>query len=121
MFDTFKFGIRDAFEDWDTIEITKHGDAYEVEIDAAFYMAFDNPRRASTLIVELFDNKLTEIGVKDWQPDYAENGILDGVEWTLRINNQEYCGVNAFPEGFDDLTHLLYDLFDFPEIPAYES
>lgn len=123
MFKTFKFRIGGFFDGYDEIQIVEAEDEerkYTLNIDSQFEIMFDMPKKVSKLIVELFDQKLDEIGVRNWDHNYIDEAVLDGIQWDLEIDDMKWSGSNAFPQGFDDMVSLLTDLFGFPEQSLYE-
>lgn len=124
MFASFKFKIGGFFSSWDEIQILldKYDeDEYELNIESFFEIKFDMPKRVSPLMVQLFDEKLDEIGVRDWNKQYVDPDVLDGIQWELELDDLKCSGSNAVPRGFDDMVWLLTDLFEFPEQSTYEE
>lgn len=124
MFSSFKFKIAGFFDGCDEIQILQDKydeEEYELNIESFFEIKFDMPKRVSPLIVQLFDEKLDEIGVREWDKKYYDPDVLDGMEWELELDNFKCSGINAVPRGFDELLWLLIDLFEFPEQSTYED
>lgn len=124
MFASFKFKIGGFFSGWDEIQILQDKydeDEYELNIESFFEIKFDMPKRVSPLMVQHFDEKLDEIGVRDWNKQYVDPDVLDGIQWELELDDLKCSGSNAVPRGFDDMVWLLTDLFEFPEQSTYEE
>lgn len=123
MFKTFKFNVGGYLAGYDEIQLVATEDEdqkYVLNIKSLYEDMPDMPKKVSKLIVELFDQKLDEIGVRNWGHDYIDEAVLDGIQWDLEIDDMKWSGSNAFPEGFDDMVSLLTDLFGFPEQSLYE-
>lgn len=58
---------------------------------------------------------LREFHLGEWEPEYFNPHVLDGMQWELRIeysNGKEpldYCGINAFPFNFDEFAEFMKD------------
>ncbi len=123
MFKTFKFRIGGFFDGYDEIQIVESEDEdqkYVLNIKSLYEDMPNMPKKVSKLLVELFDQKLDEIGVRNWDHNYINEAVLDGIQWDLEIDDMKWSGSNAFPKGFDDMISLLTDLFGFPEQSLYE-
>ena len=49
---------------------------------------------------------------KDWEEQYNDLDILDGIQWSLDIEYanrkiKSYCGSNMFPDNFDDFLKVI--------------
>lgn len=123
MFKTFKFNVGGYLAGYDEIQLVATEDEdqkYVLNIKSLYEDMPDMPKKVSKLLVELFDQKLGEIGVRNWDHNYINEAVLDGIQWDLEIDDMKWSGSNAFPEGFDDMVSLLTDLFGFPEQSLYE-
>lgn len=123
MFKTFKFNVGGYLAGYDEIQLVATEDEdqkYVLNIKSLYEDMPDMPKKVSKLIVELFDQKLDEIGVRNWDHNYINEAVLDGIQWDLEIDDMKWSGSNAFPKGFDDMISLLTDLFGFPEQSLYE-
>ena len=75
------------------------------------------------IVDELIDI-LLEIDVFTWKKEYVNHNILDGMGWELEVNiNGKYVhseGINAYPEGFDELQdkieNIVKSLVDVDEL-----
>ncbi len=123
MFKTFKFNVGGYLAGYDEIQLVATEDEdqkYVLNIKSLYEDMPNMPKKVSKLLVELFDQKLDEIGVRNWDHNYINEAVLDGIQWDLEIDDMKWSGSNAFPEGFDDMVSLLTDLFGFPEQSLYE-
>ena len=123
MFKTFKFNVGGYLAGYDEIQLIATEDEdqkYVLNIKSLYEDMPNMPKRVSKLLVELFDQKLNEIGVRNWDHNYINEAVLDGIQWDLEIDDMKWSGSNAFPKGFDDMISLLTDLFGFPEQSLYE-
>ena len=123
MFKTFKFNVGGYLAGYDEIQLVATEDEdqkYVLNIKSLYEDMPNMPKKVSKLLVELFDQKLDEIGVRNWGHDYIDEAVLDGIQWDLEIDDMKWSGSNAFPKGFDDMVSLLTDLFGFPEQSLYE-
>lgn len=123
MFKTFKFNVGGYLAGYDEIQLVATEDEdqkYVLNIKSLYEDMPNMPKKVSKLLVELFDQKLGEIGVRNWDHNYINEAVLDGIQWDLEIDDMKWSGSNAFPEGFDDMVSLLTDLFGFPEQSLYE-
>ena len=123
MFKTFKFNVGGYLAGYDEIQLVATEDEdqkYVLNIKSLYEDMPNMPKKVSKLLVELFDQKLDEIGVRNWDHNYINEAVLDGIQWALEIDDMKWSGSNAFPEGFDDMVSLLTDLFGFPEQSLYE-
>lgn len=123
MFKTFKFNVGGYLAGYDEIQLVATEDEdqkYILNIKSLYEDMPNMPKKVSKLLVELFDQKLDEIGVRNWDHNYINEAVLDGIQWDLEIDDMKWSGSNAFPKGFDDMISLLTDLFGFPEQSLYE-
>ncbi|MED9988361.1 MAG: hypothetical protein UFE77_11720, partial [Streptococcus salivarius] len=123
MFKTFKFNVGGYLAGYDEIQLVATEDEdqkYVLNIKSLYEDMPNMPKKVSKLLVELFDQKLDEIGVRNWDHNYINEAVLDGIQWDLEIDDMKWSGSNAFPKGFDDMISLLTDLFGFPEQSLYE-
>lgn len=123
MFKTFKFNVGGYLAGYDEIQLVATEDEdqkYVLNIKSLYEDMPNIPKKVSKLLVELFDQKLDEIGVRNWDHNYINEAVLDGIQWDLEIDDMKWSGSNAFPKGFDDMISLLTDLFGFPEQSLYE-
>ncbi len=123
MFKTFKFNVGGYLAGYDEIQLVATEDEdqkYVLNIKSLYEEMPNMPKKVSKLLVELFDQKLNEIGVRNWDHNYINEAVLDGIQWDLEIDDMKWSGSNAFPKGFDDMISLLTDLFGFPEQSLYE-
>lgn len=123
MFKSLKFNVGGYLAGYDEIQLVATEDEdqkYVLNIKSLYEDMPDMPKKVSKLIVELFDQKLDEIGVRNWDHNYIDEAVLDGIQWDLEIDDMKWSGSNVFPKGFDDMVSLLTDLFEFPEQSLYE-
>lgn len=123
MFKTFKFNVGGYLAGYDEIQLVATEDEdqkYVLNIKSLYEDMPNMPKKVSKLLVELFDQKLDEIGVRNWDHNYINEAVLDGIQWDLEIDDMKWSGSNAFPKDFDDMISLLTDLFGFPEQSLYE-
>ena len=123
MFKTFKFNVGGYLAGYDEIQLVATEDEdqkYVLNIKSLYEDMPNMPKKVSKLLVELFDQKLDEIGVRNWDHNYINEAVLDGIQWDLELDDMKWSGSNAFPKGFDDMISLLTDLFGFPEQSLYE-
>lgn len=57
--------------------------------------------------------KLSHINIGQWQEDYFDRNILDGIQWSVDIEFDDdtpprhYFGSNKFPDGFDSFLKIM--------------
>lgn len=123
MFKSLKFNVGGYLAGYDEIQLVATEDEdqkYVLNIKSLYEDMPNMPKKVSKLLVELFDQKLDEIGVRNWDHNYINEAVLDGIQWDLEIDDMKWSGSNAFPKGFDDMVSLMTDLFGFPEQSLYE-
>ena len=111
MFKTFKFNVGGYLAGYDEIQLVATEDEdqkYILNIKSLYEDMPNMPKKVSKLLVELFDQKLDEIGVRNWDHNYINEAVLDGIQWDLEIDDMKWSGSNAFPKGFDDMISLLF-------------
>ena len=74
-----------------------------------------NKIEISDLEWQTFWNKIDLLGVWNWEKDYIDQGVLDGVQWELMIDKKgkqrrRIYGSNKYPKNFEALTNLINDI-----------
>ena len=69
----------------------------------------------SDLEWQRFWNKIDLLGVWDWEKEYFDQDVMDGVQWELMIDRKgrqrrRIFGSNKFPKNFEALTNLINDI-----------
>jgi hypothetical protein len=69
----------------------------------------------SDLEWQRFWNKIDRLGVWDWEKEYFDQDVMDGVQWELMIDKKgrqrrRIFGSNKFPKNFEALTNLINDI-----------
>ena len=64
---------------------------------------------------ELFWDVVDTTDVWNWEKDYIDQGVLDGVQWELMIDKKgkqrrRIYGSNKYPKNFEALTNLINDI-----------
>ena len=74
-----------------------------------------NKVEVSDLDWQTFWNKIDLLGVWDWDKEYFDQDVMDGVQWELMIDRKgrqrrRIFGSNKFPKNFEALTNLINDI-----------
>ena len=74
-----------------------------------------NSVEISDLEWQRFWNKIDLLGVWDWEKEYFDQDVMDGVQWELMIDKKgrqrrRIFGSNKFPKNFEALTNLINDI-----------
>ena len=74
-----------------------------------------NKVEVSDLDWQTFWNKIDLLGVWDWEKEYFDQDVMDGVQWELMIDRKgrqrrRIFGSNKFPKNFEALTNLINDI-----------
>lgn len=74
-----------------------------------------NSVEISDLEWQRFWNKIDLLGVWDWEKEYFDQDVMDGVQWELMIDRKgrqrrRIFGSNKFPKNFEALTNLINDI-----------
>ena len=74
-----------------------------------------NSVEISDLEWKRFWNKIDLLGVWDWEKEYFDQDVMDGVQWELMIDRKgrqrrRIFGSNKFPKNFEALTILINDI-----------
>jgi len=74
-----------------------------------------NKVEVSDLEWQRFWNKIDLLGVWDWEKEYFDQDVMDGVQWELMIDRKgrqrrRIFGSNKFPKNFEALTNLINDI-----------
>ena len=74
-----------------------------------------NRVKVSDLDWQTFWNKIDLLGVWDWEKEYFDQDVMDGVQWELMIDKKgrqrrRIFGSNKFPKNFEALTNLINDI-----------
>ena len=74
-----------------------------------------NKIEISDLEWQRFWNKIDLLGVWDWEKEYFDQDVMDGVQWELMIDRKgrqrrRIFGSNKFPKNFEALTNLINDI-----------
>ena len=74
-----------------------------------------NKIEISDLEWQTFWNKIDLLRVWNWEKDYIDQGVLDGVQWELMIDKKgrqrrRIYGSNKYPKNFEALTNLINDI-----------
>jgi len=74
-----------------------------------------NKVEVSDLDWQTFWNKIDLLGVWDWEKEYFDQDVMDGVQWELMIDKKgrqrrRIFGSNKFPKNFEALTNLINDI-----------
>ena len=75
-----------------------------------------NRVEVSDLDWQTFWNKIDLLGVWDWEKEYFDQDVMDGVQWELMIDKKgrqrrRIFGSNKFPKNFEALTNLINEIF----------
>ena len=74
-----------------------------------------NKIEISDLGWDRFWNGIDLLGVWNWEKDYIDQGVLDGVQWELMIDKKgrqrrRIYGSNKYPKNFESLTNLINEI-----------
>jgi len=74
-----------------------------------------NRVKVSDLDWQTFWNKIDLLGVWDWEKEYFDQDVMDGVQWELMIDKKgrqrrRIYGSNKYPKNFEALTNLINDI-----------
>jgi len=74
-----------------------------------------NRVKVSDLDWQTFWNKIDLLGVWDWEKEYFDQDVMDGVQWELMIDKKgrqrrRIFGSNKFPKNFEALTNLINEI-----------
>jgi len=74
-----------------------------------------NRVEVSDLDWQTFWNKIDLLGVWDWEKEYFDQDVMDGVQWELMIDKKgrqrrRIFGSNKFPKNFEALTNLINEI-----------
>jgi hypothetical protein len=79
----------------DTLVHTEYSDGFKLEKSTVF----DPPEH----MWASFRNQIDELGIWEWNSEYKEPGIMDGIQWSVNIKYDDNCiksrGENQFPEA----------------------
>ena len=75
-----------------------------------------NRVEVSDLDWQTFWNKIDLLGVWNWEKEYFDQDVMDGVQWELMIDKKgrqrrRIFGSNKFPKNFEALTNLINEIF----------
>ena len=71
-----------------------------------------NKIEISDLEWDKFWNRIDLLGVWNWEKDYIDKGVRDGIQWELMIDKKgrkrrRIYGSNKYPKNFEALTNLI--------------
>ena len=62
---------------------------------------------ASSEEVAIFWERLKLVRIDEWKDQYDDLDILDGTQWELIVQDQEYRGSNAYPPNWEAFFGLV--------------
>ena len=85
------------------------------DMDVPGLITESNSVEISDLEWQRFWNKIDLLGVWDWEKEYFDQDVMDGVQWELMIDRKgrqrrRIFGSNKFPKNFEALTNLINDI-----------
>jgi len=85
------------------------------DMDVPRLIKDSNRIEISDLEWQTFWNKIDLLGVWNWEKDYIDQGVLDGVQWELMIDKKgkrrrRIYRSNKYPKNFEALTNLINDI-----------
>ena len=74
-----------------------------------------NKIEISNLEWDKFWNRIDLLGVWNWEKDYIDKGVRDGIQWELMIDKKgrkrrRIYGSNKYPKNFEALTNLINEI-----------
>ena len=74
-----------------------------------------NKIEISDLEWDKFWNRIDLLGVWNWEKDYIDKGVRDGIQWELMIDKKgrkrrRIYGSNKYPKNFEALTNLINEI-----------
>ena len=74
-----------------------------------------NKIEISNLEWDKFWNRIDLLGVWNWEKDYIDKGVRDGIQWELMIDKKgrkrrRIYGSNKYPKNFETLTNLINEI-----------
>lgn len=120
-YDIFTFGCGSFFDGWNEFRIEEHDGAFAVTLVDRRANEPIYTRKLTRTQMDDFERNLDAIEVRGWFCHYDNWRILDGTQWEMSYQGDEYCGSNAFPEGFTKLVRYLADEFDCECFRDYEE
>lgn len=62
--------------------------------------------------IKSLQKRIADLHLEDWKDEYADNDILDGTQWSLKISfdngkSKEIYGSNEYPNNFEAMKNLF--------------
>lgn len=73
--------------------------------------------------IQIFIDKLKEVGIEKWKKDYSNDEVMDGTGWSVSIKHKDLevfsGGHNRYPEHFTAYLKAVKTLIGSREFPDY--
>lgn len=113
----FSFAMGKFSGDYNKLELVTEGDA-KVKFLTSGKIVDVSPLTSKN--IEKYFDKLFATGIMEWQEEYIDSSIKDGIQWNIEIHfkdgtTREIYGSNKYPETWKKFIKCVNSL-DVPDI-----